>query len=121
MVLSSSGLIVVEGSSVPTGRFVHSGTIRPQERWRRRVRLGLQIPQGYFNEFEGWEPARAVRRVIEICQLAERRGFDSVWFGEHVTSKWGGESIAFDCFTLATAVAAVGAGVPIRVCLVEPS
>jgi hypothetical protein len=71
------------------------------------VRLGLQIPQGYFNEFEGWEPTRAARRVVEICQTAERIGFDSVWFGEHVTSKWGGESIAFDCFTIATAVAAV--------------
>jgi len=83
------------------------------------VRLGLQIPQGYFNEFEGWEPAHAIRRVIEVCQLAERRGFDSIWFGEHVTSKWGGESIAFDCFTLATAVAAVVPRVEIGFCIVN--
>jgi len=83
------------------------------------VRLGLQIPQGYFNEFEGWDPVRAIRRVIEICQRAERVGFDSVWFGEHVTSKWGGESIAFDCFTLATAVAAVVPRVEIGFCLVN--
>ena len=71
------------------------------------MRLGLQIPQGYFNEFEGWEPTRAARRVVEICQTAERIGFDSVWFGEHVTSKWGGESIAFDCWAQTSASAVV--------------
>ena len=48
------------------------------------MRLGLQIPQGYFNEFEGWEPARAIRRVIEVCQLAERRGFDAVSLGTRI-------------------------------------
>lgn len=72
-----------------------------------QVRIGLQIPQGYFNEFDGWEPARAWRRILEIAQLGERLGFESLWTGEHVLSKWGGHgSIAFDCFVLSGAIAA---------------
>jgi len=71
------------------------------------VRIGLQIPQGYFNEFDGWEPARAWSRILEIAQLGERLGFESLWTGEHMLSKWGGpKSIAFDCFVLSGAIAA---------------
>ena len=71
------------------------------------VRIGLQIPQGYFNEFDGWEPTRAWQRILEIAHLAERLGFESIWTGEHVLSKWGGSgSIAFDCFVLSGALAA---------------
>ena len=71
------------------------------------MRIGLQLPQGYFNEFDGWEPARAWQRILEIAQLGERLGFESLWTGEHVLSKWGGsKSIAFDCFVLSSAVAA---------------
>jgi hypothetical protein len=72
-----------------------------------QVRIGLQLPQGYFNEFDGWEPARAWTRILEIARLGDRLGFESLWLGEHVLSKWGGHgSIAFDCFVLASAVAA---------------
>ncbi len=72
------------------------------------MRIGLQLPQGYFNEFDGWDSARAWKRILEIAQLGERLGFESLWTGEHVTSKWGGHgSIAFDCFILSSAVAAV--------------
>ena len=72
-----------------------------------QVRIGLQIPQGYFNEFDGWEPARAWTRILEISPLGERLGFESLWTGEHVLSKWGGpKSIAFDCFVLSGAIAA---------------
>ena len=35
------------------------------------VRIGLQLPQGYFNEFDGWEPAKAWQRILEISQLGE--------------------------------------------------
>src|SRR5262249_45588266 len=71
------------------------------------VRIGLQLPQGYFNEFDGWEPAKAWQRILAIAQLGERLGFDSLWTGEHVLSKWGGSgSVAFDCFVLSGAIAA---------------
>ena len=65
------------------------------------------IPQGYFGEFDGWEPSRAWERVLEIAREAERRGFDSVWLGEHVLSKWNDRAPVFDCVTLAASIAAV--------------
>jgi len=71
------------------------------------MKIGLIVPQGFFNEFEGWHPARAWDRILEIAQLAERLGFESLWTGEHVLAKWGGTSPAFDCFTLSTAIAAL--------------
>ena len=70
------------------------------------MRLGLLLPQGYFNEFDGWRPDRAWARVVEVAREAERRGFDSVWLGEHVLAKWNDAETAFDCVTLAAAIAA---------------
>ena len=66
------------------------------------MQVGLVLPQGYFNEFEGWEPQRAWARIVELAQTAERLGFESIWTGEHVLSKWPGESIAFDCWALSS-------------------
>ena len=74
----------------------------------RQMRIGLCVPQGYFNEYDGWDPVKAWRRTLEIAQLAERLGFESIWTGEHVTSKWGGSgSNAFDVWVLTTALAAL--------------
>jgi alkanesulfonate monooxygenase SsuD/methylene tetrahydromethanopterin reductase-like flavin-dependent oxidoreductase (luciferase family) len=70
------------------------------------VRIGLILPQGFFNEFEGWPADRAWRRMLEIARLAESLGFDSIWTGEHVLARYGGTSPAFDCFTIASALAA---------------
>jgi alkanesulfonate monooxygenase SsuD/methylene tetrahydromethanopterin reductase-like flavin-dependent oxidoreductase (luciferase family) len=71
------------------------------------MRLGLLLPQGYFNEFDGWHPHTAYQRVLAIALEAERRGFDSIWLGEHVLAKWNPAEIAFECVSLATALAAV--------------
>jgi alkanesulfonate monooxygenase SsuD/methylene tetrahydromethanopterin reductase-like flavin-dependent oxidoreductase (luciferase family) len=70
------------------------------------VKLGLILPQGFFNEFEEWPADRAWRRILAIAQLAERLGFESLWTGEHVLARWGGTSPAFDCWTLGSALAA---------------
>jgi alkanesulfonate monooxygenase SsuD/methylene tetrahydromethanopterin reductase-like flavin-dependent oxidoreductase (luciferase family) len=71
------------------------------------MRIGLNLPQGYFNEFDGWEPVKAWRRILEIAELGAKLGFESLWTGEHVLSKWGGpSSISFDFYTLAVAIAA---------------
>jgi alkanesulfonate monooxygenase SsuD/methylene tetrahydromethanopterin reductase-like flavin-dependent oxidoreductase (luciferase family) len=48
------------------------------------MQVGLVLPQGYFNEFEGWEPGRAWARIVELAQTAEKLGFESIWTGEHV-------------------------------------
>ena len=69
------------------------------------MQIGLVLPQGYFNEFEGWEPGRAWARIVELAQTAERLGFESIWTGEHPLSKWPGESIAFDCWALSSGLA----------------
>ncbi len=69
------------------------------------MQVGLVLPQGYFNEFEGWEPGRAWARIVELAETAERLGFESIWTGEHTLSKWPGESIAFDCWALSSALA----------------
>ena len=71
------------------------------------MRLGLLLPQGYFNEFDGWNPHDAYLRVLAVAREAERRGFDSIWLGEHVLAKWNRSETAFDCVSLATALAAV--------------
>ena len=70
------------------------------------MRIGLLLPQGYFNEFEGWTPTAAWERILEVARLGELLGFDSLWTGEHVLAKWDPEGFAFDCVTLHTAVAA---------------
>lgn len=69
--------------------------------------IGLLIPQGYFNEFDGWNPIDAWERIVEIALLGERLGFQSLWTGEHVLPKWDQRSIAFDCVTLSTGLAAL--------------
>ena len=48
------------------------------------MQVGLVLPQGFFNEFEGWEPGRAWGRIVELATTAERLGFESIWTGEHV-------------------------------------
>jgi hypothetical protein len=70
------------------------------------MKVGLVMPQGYFDEFDGWPADRAWDRILEIARLAERNHFDSLWFGEHVLAKWDRREVIFDCFTMATAIAA---------------
>ena len=70
------------------------------------MKIGLLLPQGYFNEFEGWQPVAAWERILEVARLGERLGFDALWAGEHVLAKWDPEGMMFDCVTLHTAVAA---------------
>jgi alkanesulfonate monooxygenase SsuD/methylene tetrahydromethanopterin reductase-like flavin-dependent oxidoreductase (luciferase family) len=69
------------------------------------MRVGVILPQGWFGEFEGWDPIVAYDRVLAIAQLCQELGFESIWTGEHVQSKWGGEQVLFDCVTLTTALA----------------
>ncbi len=70
------------------------------------MKVGLVMPQGYFDEFDGWPADRAWDRILEIARLAERNHFDSLWFGEHVLAKWDRREVIFDFFSLAIAIAA---------------
>lgn len=71
------------------------------------MKIGMLLPQGYFDEFAGWTPQASWARILEVARLAERLGFDSLWTGEHVLAKWDREGISFDGVTIHTAVAAV--------------
>ena len=46
------------------------------------MRIGLCVPQGYFNEFDGWEPVKAWKRILEVSELGARLGFESIWTAE---------------------------------------
>ena len=44
------------------------------------MRVGLVLPQGYFNEFDGWAPGRAWDRIVERYApiVVGRTGWDAV-------------------------------------------
>lgn len=70
------------------------------------MKVGLLIPQGYFGEFDGWAPPAAWARMLALAERGRALGFDSLWTGEHVLSKWDPASPVFDCTVLAPALAA---------------
>ena len=70
------------------------------------MKAGIILPQGYFDEFDGWDAGRAWDRILHLAHLSEQLGFDSIWFGEHVLAKWDRHALIFDFFTLATGIAA---------------
>ncbi len=70
------------------------------------MKAGVVLGQGYFGQYDDWDATVAWQRILRVAQLAEELGFDSVWLGEHVLAKWSRYSVMFDCFTVATALAA---------------
>jgi hypothetical protein len=71
------------------------------------MKVGVILPQGYFDEFDGWDAGRAWDRILQTAKLSEQLGFESLWFGEHVLAKWDRHALIFDFFTIATGIAAV--------------
>jgi F420-dependent oxidoreductase-like protein len=72
------------------------------------VRLGLIVPQGWTGEFDGWDSARAWRRSIEVAQLAEKVGYESIWMFDHFhTDPEPTDELTFESFTSLTALAAL--------------
>jgi alkanesulfonate monooxygenase SsuD/methylene tetrahydromethanopterin reductase-like flavin-dependent oxidoreductase (luciferase family) len=47
------------------------------------MRLGISLPQGCDREYLGLSPAQAWRRTVEIAQLCEEAGFESLWINDH--------------------------------------
>jgi hypothetical protein len=70
------------------------------------MKAGIILPEGYFDEFDGWDAGRAWDRILHLAELSEKLGFDSIWFGEHVLAKWDRHALIFDFFTLAAGLAA---------------
>jgi F420-dependent oxidoreductase-like protein len=50
------------------------------------MKVGLITPQGWKMEYEGWDPAEAWARTVELAQQAEELGFESLWAFDHFTT-----------------------------------
>jgi len=49
------------------------------------MKVGVIAIQGYFGEYEGWEPARAAEHMLVHARRADELGFESVWVFDHFT------------------------------------
>jgi F420-dependent oxidoreductase-like protein len=70
------------------------------------VDVGVLIPQGWKGEYDGWDPARAWARTVELAQQAEELGFESVWVFDHFTTVPNPtDEITFESFSVLSALA----------------
>ena len=66
------------------------------------------IPQGWKGEYDGWDPAAAWERTIELTRQAEELGFESAWVFDHFhTVPQPTDEITFESFTTLAAMAMV--------------
>ena len=47
------------------------------------MQVGLMTPQGWKGEYDGWQPADAWARTVELATHAEGLGFESLWVFDH--------------------------------------
>jgi F420-dependent oxidoreductase-like protein len=72
------------------------------------MQVGLMIPQGWKGEYDGWAPADAWTRSIELTRQAEALGFESLWVFDHFhTVPDPTDEITFESFTMLAAMAMV--------------
>jgi F420-dependent oxidoreductase-like protein len=72
------------------------------------MQVGLMVPQGWKGEYNGWRPADAWARVVELTKQAEELGFESLWVFEHFhTVPKAAEEITFESFAMLSALAMV--------------
>ncbi len=78
----------------------------PPDTRRMLVQVGLMVPQGWKGEYNGWRPADAWSRTVELAKDAEARGFESLWVFEHFhTVPKPTEEITFESFAMLSALA----------------
>ncbi len=72
------------------------------------MKVGLMSPQGWKGEYDGWEPAAAWARTVELAVDAEALGFESLWAFDHFhTVPEPTDELTFESFSLLTALAMV--------------
>ena len=72
------------------------------------MKVGLMVPQGWKGEYDGWDPAAAWARSIELTKHAEALGFESLWVFDHFhTVPDPTDEITFESFTMLAAMAMV--------------
>jgi len=70
------------------------------------MQVGLMAPQGWKGEYDGWDPAQAWTRTIELAHNAEALGFESLWVFDHFhTVPAPTDEITFEGFSVLTALA----------------
>src|SRR4030095_12259358 len=77
-------------------------------RRRRALQVGLLIPQGWKGEYDGWDPAEAWERTVDLARHAEDLGFESAWVFDHFTTvPEPTDEITFESFSTLSALAMV--------------
>jgi F420-dependent oxidoreductase-like protein len=72
------------------------------------VDVGVLIPQGWKGEYDGWDPAGAWARTVELARQAEELGFESEWVFDHFTTVPDPtDEITFESFSVLSALAMV--------------
>jgi len=73
------------------------------------MKIGLLVPQGWKHEYDGWDPAAAWERSIELARQAEQLGFESLWVFDHfhTVDPDATDDPTFESFTTLAAVAMV--------------
>jgi F420-dependent oxidoreductase-like protein len=72
------------------------------------MQVGVMAPQGWKREYDGWDPAAAWARTIELTRDAERLGFESVWVFDHFhTVPVPVDEMTLESFSTITALAMV--------------
>jgi F420-dependent oxidoreductase-like protein len=72
------------------------------------MQVGLMIPQGWKGEYNGWDPAAAWARTVELTRQAEELGFESAWVFDHFhTVPEPTDEITFESFSILAALAMV--------------
>jgi F420-dependent oxidoreductase-like protein len=70
------------------------------------MQVGLMAPQGWKGEYDGWQPADAWARTIELAEQAEALGFESLWVFDHFhTVPTPTDEITFESFSVLAALA----------------
>lgn len=70
------------------------------------MQVGLMAPQGWKGEYDGWRPADAWARTVELARNAEALGFESLWVFDHFhTVPDPTDEITFESFSVLAALA----------------
>ena len=70
------------------------------------MQVGLMAPQGWKGEYDGWRPADAWARTLELARNAEALGFESLWVFDHFhTVPDPTDEITFESFSVLAALA----------------
>ena len=70
------------------------------------MQVGVIAPQGWKGEYDGWDPADAWERTVELARHAEEVGFESIWVFDHFhTVPEPTDEITFESFSTLSALA----------------